>query len=139
MTNPTQNIILFVVILNTILLWGFYPREEVEQSVEVDITIEDVEVEVEEFTATVTAYNSTEAQTDSTPFITASGSHVSNGTLACPKRYNFGTQVQINGHMYVCEDRMSPKYGDRFDIWMETYDEAMEWGIQDVLVTVIIK
>lgn len=88
-------------------------------------------------TTEVTAYTSDPAQTDDTPLITASGSHVHPGTLACPPSIAFGTQVIIEGQTYTCEDRMNRKYADRFDIWMAANSDAIAWGIKTVDVKVL--
>ena len=90
-------------------------------------------------TVTATAYNSLPDQTDSTPFITASGSHVRFGVLAA----NFlpiGTMVRIpdvyGDQMFVVEDRMNPRYHKRVDIWMEGIDEARAFGVRNITIEV---
>lgn len=94
---------------------------------------------VETVTATITAYTSSVDETDDTPFITASGTRTGEGTLACPPKYDFGTRIRISDKVYVCEDRMNRRYHsqERFDIWMETKDEAFEWGIRELEVEVL--
>lgn len=91
---------------------------------------------VEELKAEVTAYSSTPDQTDSTPFITASGSRVRKGIVACPRRLEFGTKVEIQGKMYTCEDRMAIKYDGNFDIWMPTRSQALQFGRQILQVKI---
>lgn len=88
----------------------------------------------------VTAYSSTPDQTDDTPFITASGSHVRWGVVAT----NFlpiGTLVRLPDHygdqIFVVEDRMNARYDVRLDIWMETREEARAWGLKDVNLEVL--
>lgn len=87
----------------------------------------------------VTAYSSTPDQTDSTPFITASGTHVRDGVLAA----NFlpiGTRVKIpeiyGDKIFIVEDRMNARYRVRADIWMETREVATKWGIKYVTLEV---
>lgn len=87
----------------------------------------------------VTAYSSTPDQTDSTPFITASGTHVRDGVLAA----NFlpiGTRVKIpeiyGDKIFIVEDRMNARYHVRADIWMETREAAKKWGIKYVTLEV---
>ena len=87
-------------------------------------------------TATITGYSSTEDQTDSTPFLTASQKQVKKGIIACPREIPFGSKVEIEGKAYICEDRMSKKFNDRFDIWFESTEEALEWGRQTKMVVV---
>jgi len=88
--------------------------------------------------ATIYAYNSFKSQTDESPFVTASGVTVFDGALACPSKYPFGTKVSIEGKNYTCVDRMAQRYrnGNNFDIWMESYEEAIKWGVKDSIVLV---
>lgn len=86
--------------------------------------------------AEVTSYNSEPDQTDDTPFTTASGTTVHEGTAACPYEFPFGTRIQVEGKDYICEDRMSDRFPDRFDIWMESEQESREWGVRSVRVII---
>jgi len=87
--------------------------------------------------AEVTSYNSEPGQTDDTPFITASGTHVHEKTVACPRYYAFGTLVEIEWKEYICEDRMNKRFPDRFDIWLPSKEESIEWGIRKVEIIII--
>ena len=78
----------------------------------------------------VTGYSSTIDQCDSTPFITANGERVDEGTIACPRYIPFGTMVKIDEKIYTCNDRMSSKYAHRFDIWFASREEAKGFGKQ---------
>ena len=84
------------------------------------------------FKAWVTAYNPTVEQCNSNPMITASGERVKEGIIACPRWIPFGTQVELNGQWYECQDRMSQKmpFRHRFDIFMWSKEDALEWGKQ---------
>jgi len=93
--------------------------------------------DLESVHAVVTAYTSSEDETDSTPFENAAGTVPGRGSVACPMRFAFGTRVLIRGHEYICDDRMHPKFGDRFDVWMQTKAEAFEFGKQHVTVAII--
>lgn len=86
-----------------------------------------------------TAYNSDVWQTDSTPFTTASGTTVRHGVIAA----NFlpiGTKVKIpkyfGDQIFVVEDRMNKRYWHRVDIWMESRDEAKEFGVRNVEIEI---
>ena len=59
--------------------------------------------------AYVTGYNTVRDQTDDTPCIAASGANICGrrDTVACPRLFELGTIVEINGRKYVCEDRMA--------------------------------
>lgn len=89
------------------------------------------------FEAIVTAYSSSPDETDDTPEIMASGKKVYPGAVACPRRIEFGVEVEIEGRRYTCEDRMHPRFDDRFDVWHPSKDEAWEWGKKKVLVRVL--
>ncbi len=82
---------------------------------------------------TVTAYSSTNGQTDGTPYLTAVGTPVRDGIIAT----NFlpiGTVVRFpdkfGDKLFVVEDRMHEKYGLQVDIWMSEQEEAKKFGIQ---------
>jgi hypothetical protein len=68
--------------------------------------------------AYVTGYNTVRRQTDDAPCIAASGANICGrrDTVACPRLFDLGTVVEINGKKYVCEDRTAPKFRGRFDI-----------------------
>ena len=79
----------------------------------------------------VTAYSSTADQTDSTPFITASGSYVRDGIVAA----NFlpiGAKVKMpelyGDKVFTVEDRMNQRYSDRVDVWMADRTSAQQFG-----------
>lgn len=82
-------------------------------------------------TVTATAYSSTVDQTDSNPFITASGSHVHWGTVAL-NGYPFGTKVRFpdmfGDQVFTVEDRTAKKYTGRADIWFPSREAALQFG-----------
>ncbi len=90
-------------------------------------------------TVTSTAYNSLPWQTDDTPFITASGTHVRHGVVAA----NFlpiGTRIKIpelyGDQVFIVEDRMNARYYKRLDVWMEHYDDAIAYGVRTITIEV---
>jgi len=89
---------------------------------------------------TVTAYSSTIDQTDSTPFITASGSRVGENVVAC-NFLRFGTRVRFpqisESKIFVVEDRMAPKNSHKIDIWFETREQAKQFGIKQLKVEIL--
>ena len=78
---------------------------------------------------TITAYNSEPNQTDSTPFITASGTKVREGIVAS-NEFPFGTRLLIDGQVYVVEDRTNSRYSYLIDIWFAEKEEAIKFGRQ---------
>ncbi len=91
----------------------------------------------------LTAYSSTVAQTDSTPFITANGTYVHDGIVA-NNGFPFGTQIRIpelfGNKVFSVEDRMHWRMDDyRFDIWFPTYEQAKKFGVKYAYVEILKK
>ncbi len=89
---------------------------------------------------TVTAYSSTPDQTDSSPFIMASGNRVYDGAIAA----NFlpiGTKVMLpethGRKVFTVEDRTHKRFSNRVDIWMGTRREALQFGIKKITVKIL--
>ncbi len=101
--------------------------------------------------AVFTAYTSTPDQTDSDPFIAASGKHVYMGMVAnnclpmgTKLKLTFADealQAKYGGLEYMVDDRMNSRYGcNRFDIWLDApRKEAMQFGVRRVTVEVFNK
>ncbi|MEK7481938.1 MAG: hypothetical protein AAB607_01150 [Patescibacteria group bacterium] len=79
----------------------------------------------------ITAYSSTPEQTDSTPFITASGNYVRIG-VAAANFLPFGSRFKLpelfDDKVFVVEDRMHERFNNRIDIWFSTKEEAKNFG-----------
>ena len=79
----------------------------------------------------LTAYSSDPHETDSTPFTTASGSHVRVGIVAT-NLYPFGTKIMIpslfGDSIFVVEDRMHSRKKNNVDIWMPSKRAALRFG-----------
>ena len=88
----------------------------------------------------VTAYNSLPEQTDDTPFITASNTHTRDGIVAA-NFLPFGTLVRIpeiyGNKIFIVEDRMNSKYHYHMDIWMEHYQDAVDFGLKALKIEVL--
>ena len=84
-------------------------------------------------TLTITAYSSSPDETDSTPFITASGSRTRDGVVAT-NVLPFGTKVKIpelfGDKVFTVEDRMNRRYTERLDIWFPSKYQAKKFGKQ---------
>lgn len=89
--------------------------------------------------ATVYAYNSEVNQTDSSPFITASGHRLGSGDRVVANNcLPFGTVVEIAGIDYTVLDRMHSRYScSDYDIWLESKQEALQWGVRRLKITVL--
>jgi len=87
-----------------------------------------------------TAYSSTPNQTDSTPFITASGTRVRDGIIAC-NFLRFGTRVRFpelyGDKIFVVEDRMARKNDHKIDIWFASRNQAKQFGIKQIKIEVL--
>lgn len=82
---------------------------------------------------TITSYTSLPGETDDSPFITADGSHVSDGIVAA-NGLPFGTRMRIpalfGAKVFEVHDRMNPRYSNRIDIWVDTRAKARAIGIR---------
>lgn len=91
-------------------------------------------------TMRVTAYTSDVAETDDTPFITANGSIVHDGTMAS-NMLPFGTKVKIpalfGDKIFTVEDRMSPKFYRTVDVWMNNKKQAINFGMTYAKIVVL--
>jgi 3D (Asp-Asp-Asp) domain-containing protein len=82
-----------------------------------------------------TAYSSTVAQCDSSPFVTASGTRVHFGTIAAnflPFGTNFKIPELYGDTIFTVEDRMAS--WNRVDIWMPSYGEAISFGRRQIRI-----
>lgn len=90
-------------------------------------------------TVMATAYNSMIGQTDSTPWITASGTRCREGVVAA-NHLPIGTKILIEGYgdrIFVVEDKMNRRYSRRIDIWMKSYDQARRFGKREITYYVL--
>lgn len=98
------------------------------------------ETVTQKYTVVATAYSSTPDQTDSSPFITASGTYVRDGIIAT-NFLPFGSVVKIpdiyGDKLFVVEDRMNQRYTTRIDIWFSEREAALQFGKRTVVVEVL--
>ncbi|MEW6610489.1 MAG: hypothetical protein AB1352_02595 [Patescibacteria group bacterium] len=91
------------------------------------------------YTVVITAYSSTVDQTDSDPWTTASGTRVRDGIIAA-NFLTFGTRVRIptlfSDKIFYVTDRMHERFSDRVDIWMQTREEALQFGVRVATIEV---
>lgn len=84
----------------------------------------------------VTAYSSIEScdYPVANGCLGADGKVITQGAIACPRKYPLGTQFIIDGHHYTCRDRTALRYDGRFDLYMgygtEAYKKALNWGLR---------
>ena len=91
-------------------------------------------------TTTVTAYSSEVAQTDDTPYTTASGTRVRQGVVAA-NWLPIGTKVRIpdlfDDQVFVVEDRMHSRHTNRLDVWFPTRAEAVQFGARKAQIEIL--
>jgi 3D (Asp-Asp-Asp) domain-containing protein len=91
-------------------------------------------------TVPFSAYTSRPEETDSTPFITADGSHVADGIIAA-NFLPFGTKVRIpklfGNKIFEVHDRMNKRYPYKIDIWMDDYHEAIQFGVRRADIEIV--
>lgn len=88
---------------------------------------------------TVTSYRSVPEQTDSTPFITATGGHVHDQGVALSRDLlerwggpvKYGDVVFIEGYgPKVVNDTMNKRHTNHVDIWVPTYEDEKAVGVR---------
>jgi 3D (Asp-Asp-Asp) domain-containing protein len=88
----------------------------------------------------ITAYSSTKSQTDSTPFIAASGKRVYDGMVAA-NFLPFGTKIKIpelfGDKIFTVDDRMNQRYQNRIDIWYSSTASAIKFGIKQATIEIV--
>lgn len=85
---------------------------------------------------TSTAYAPSPYQTDNTPCLTAAGTRVRPGTVAA-NWLPLGTLLNINGDVYIVEDRMHPRFQRSIDIFFPSTSQALEFGRRLLTVSII--
>ena len=105
------------------------------------------------YTVRSTAYNSVPGQTDSSPFVTATGTRTRFGVVALSRdllRFiPYGSRIKIQdlsgssynrmlvNTVFVVEDTMNARMRGKVDVWMSTRSQAMNWGSRSIRITVL--
>jgi len=114
------------------------------------------------FVLRATAYNSEAAQTDSTPFVTATGAATAPGVIAVSRdlldrHIPYGSLVRLRDlgtyrgnyspgafqgvleaqDLFIVEDTLHRRKTQQIDIWFETLEEALAWGVRQVELEVV--
>ena len=88
-----------------------------------------------------TAYNAVPQQTDSTPEICAWGDRVRPGIIAISRDLEKsgltrGKEVHIEGiGNVIVMDRMNRRKRNQIDLYMEKYEDAVEFGVKELSIT----
>ena len=110
-----------------------YQIEEVACVEGVEIIEKDVESDDwKTETFCITAYCPCELCCGKSDGITATGTVATEGrTIAVdPSVIPYGTEVVINGHTYIAEDCGGAICGNRIDIFFDSHQAALNWGVQ---------
>ena len=93
----------------------------------------------EETVTEVTAYTLSIDETDSDPTVGACGSMLNQHFLivACPRKFNCGDTILINEIEYTCWDKMALKNDGKFDILMDTKEQAFKFGRREMIIKII--
>ena len=71
--------------------------------------------------------------------ITASGVAPAQGiTVAGPRRYPFGTRVQIGTNIYTVQDRTARRHDGEWDIYFTSHAAARQFGRRLLTVRILI-
>jgi len=68
---------------------------------------------------------------------TASGAKAKEGYTCAANFVPIGSVIIYEGHKYVVQDRMNPKYNRHVDIFMESHKKAIQFGRKEAKVQVI--
>ena len=120
-----------------------------EQIVKLETEINDIKTEEEEDDSNniktlgrfkISAYCHCSKCCGKSDGITATGTKVTaNRTIAVdPKVIPLGSQVIIDGKIYIAEDVGGGIKGNRIDMYFPTHQEALNWGIKYKDVSIII-
>jgi len=71
--------------------------------------------------------------------ITADGTKAKKGVIAADiSRYPYGTRMYVPGYGWgVVHDRGREIKGNRIDVFLDSHEDALKWGRQELTVTVI--
>jgi 3D (Asp-Asp-Asp) domain-containing protein len=89
----------------------------------------------------VTAYNAVPEQTDSTPDICAWGDKIRPGIIAISRDLEQsgltrGKEVHVEGiGKVVVLDRMHHRKRNQIDLYMENYEDAVEFGVKELTIS----
>jgi 3D (Asp-Asp-Asp) domain-containing protein len=84
-----------------------------------------------------TAYTAAFDECGKTDGITACGQPAIQGVTVACDGLPFGTEVVIDGHTYIVQDRFGGNYGkSKIDIYMDKKEDALKFGRQIKIVEV---
>jgi len=123
------------------LQWEYLASIEAQQKVEKQLReLQQLKERARERFHVITAYSSTIWETDSSPFITASGTHVRDGIIAA-NTLPFGAKIMIpeifGDKVFTVEDRMAAKNYHKIDIWFPSTRQARHFGVKKAKILIL--
>jgi 3D (Asp-Asp-Asp) domain-containing protein len=124
---------------DSVVLALYVPNVSKSKTVSLKSNFSSIQLPKGDFMINASAYTAAADECGKSDGITASGKKVTEGrTLACPKGYAFGTQIEIDGMgTYTCEDRGGAIKGNHFDVYMETKAQAFAFGRRNLIARVV--
>lgn len=130
------------------ILWGELIAAEAEYAVEQEPDLPPVAEAIRqetpqeaaytnESTMTVTAYCPCEKCCGAySNGYTATGAKATQGvTIATdPDVIPMGTEVEIDGHIYIAQDVGGAISGNRIDLYFDSHEDALQWGVREKTV-----
>lgn len=106
--------------------------EEKIKKKEVVVEIETEPINYKTISVVATAYCSCKKCCGKTDGITATGVKAKEGrTIAAdPKIFPYGTKILINGNIYTVEDCGTAIKNNKVDIFFESHEKALDFGVQ---------
>lgn len=95
---------------------------------------------------TLSSYRSVPAQTDSSPFITSTGEHVTPGGVAVSRDLlkRWGGPLDYGDHVYIegvgikrINDCMAARHRNSVDVWVATFADEKAFGVRSGRVWLI--
>jgi 3D (Asp-Asp-Asp) domain-containing protein len=83
------------------------------------------------------AYTASVAECGKDDGITASGVTAVEGVTVASDDLELGTEVIINNHTYIVQDRFGGGYRNRVDIYHSDVSRAMQFGRQRILIKIL--
>lgn len=84
-----------------------------------------------------TQYTASLEECGKTDGITASGVKAVEGVTVACDHLPFGSVIEIDGHLYMVQDRFGGGYTNKVDIFVKDKDKALEYGVQEKTIKIL--
>lgn len=131
------------------ILWGELIAAEAEYAVEQEPDLPPVAEAIRQETPQEAAYTNESTMTVTAAYCpcekccgaysngyTATGVKATQGvTIATdPDVIPMGTEVEIDGHIYIAQDVGGAISGNRIDLYFDSHEDALQWGVREKTV-----